>query len=107
MKSLNPVFRYVHNDLMSKIRKNSRGVKKSKDRVKRKEREKERKNFRSALDLKEYDIIITKEDSIISKIVRVFAKKKIYKITAFCLKILMFLLRLARYMTSKMKLKKK
>ena len=75
-KKSNSSFKYVCSDLMSKIIKNCRGVKKSKDGIKRKEKEKDRKNFRSALYLKEHDIIITKEDSVISKIMKVFAKKK-------------------------------
>ena len=62
---------------MSIIIKNCRGVKKCNDGINRTEKEKQRKHFRAALDLKEHDIIITKEESTISKIMKVFAKEKI------------------------------
>ena len=59
---------------MLKIRKNCRGLKKCNGEMNRMKKEEERKNFRAALGLKEHDIIITEEESIISKIMKVFAK---------------------------------
>ena len=49
-------YKYVKSDLMEKIIKNCRGVKKCSDGVNRIEKENERENFRSLLGFKENDI---------------------------------------------------
>ena len=67
-------FKYVLGDHMSKIIKNCRGLKKCNDEMNRMKKEEEKKNFRAVLGLKEHDIMITEEESIISTIMKVFAK---------------------------------
>ena len=63
--------KYVHSDLMKKIIKNCRGVKKSN------KYKTNRKNFRILLGFKENDIFITKEASVLNKIMKVFSMEKI------------------------------
>ena len=67
-KNSNCSFKYVRSDLMSIIIKISRGEKKGGKGI---------DGFRLRLGFKEHDIIITKEDSIISKIMKIFAKENI------------------------------
>ena len=57
---------YVRSDLMSRIVKNCRGEKKR--------REKKIDGFRINLGFEPHYLVVTKEDSIISKITKVFAK---------------------------------
>ena len=59
-------FTYVRNDLMENIIKNCRGVKECKN--DKKEKEKQRENFRIFLDFRENDIFLTKEHSVLKSI---------------------------------------
>ena len=63
---------YVKSDLMEKIIKNCRGVKKCFDGVNRIEKENQRENFRSVLGFKENDIFQRKEYSITLKVKKMF-----------------------------------
>ena len=65
-------FNYVRSDIMEKIIKNCRGVKKCNDNMDRKDKEKQRENFRSPLDFKENDIFQRKEYS------RTLKRKKMF-----------------------------
>ena len=53
--------KYVRSDLIEKITKNCRGVKECKNDINRKEKEKQRDNFRILLGFRENDIFFTKE----------------------------------------------
>ena len=66
------------NELMEKIIKNCRGVKKCNDGKNRSEKEKQRQNFGILLGFKENDIFLTKEQSVLDKITTVFARHEIY-----------------------------
>ena len=57
-------YKYVKSDLMEKIIKNCRGVKKCSDGVNRIEKENQRENFRSLLGFKENGIFQRKEYSV-------------------------------------------
>ena len=57
--------KYIHSDLMEKVIKNCRGVKKSN------KNNTNRENFRIFLDFKENDMFITKEVSVLNKIMKV------------------------------------
>ena len=63
---------YVKSDLMEKIIKNCRGVKKCFDGANRIEKENQRENFRSVLGFKENDIFQRKEYSITLKVKKMF-----------------------------------
>ena len=64
--------KYARSDLMEKVIKNSRGVKKYKNSINRKEKEKQRANFRILLGSKENDIFLTKGHSVLKSIMEVF-----------------------------------
>ena len=64
--------KYVRNDLMEKIIKDCRGVKKCNDGINRMKKEEQRENFRVALVFKEHDIMLAKEYSTKSKIKKMF-----------------------------------
>ena len=70
--------KYVCNDIMEKIIKNCRRVKKCKNGKSKDKKEEQRQNFRMRLGFKENDIFLTKEQSVLSKITTVFAKCEIY-----------------------------
>ena len=61
--------KYVRSNLMEKIIKNCRGVKHCKDCTNKNEVEKQRQNFRLLLGFKENDLFITKEESVLNKII--------------------------------------
>ena len=63
--------KYARSDLMEKIIKNCRGVKKSN------RNNTNRENFRILLGFKENDLFITKEASVLNKIMEVFSMEKI------------------------------
>ena len=63
-------FTYVRNDLMKNIIKNCRGVKECKN--DKKEKEKQRENFRIFLGFRENDIFLTKEHSVLKSIMDTF-----------------------------------
>ena len=67
--------KYVCSDLIERIVKNCRGVKKCKDDTDRKEKEKQRENFRNLLGFKENDIYLTKEQSVLRTIMEVFEEE--------------------------------
>ena len=62
---------------MGNIILNCRGVKDSNDGMDREEKEKQRKNSRTLLGLKEHDIFLTKEQSVIKSIMKTFKKHNI------------------------------
>ena len=59
---------------MGNIILNCRGVKDSNDDMDREEKEKQRKKFRTLLGLKEHDIFVAKEQSVIKSIMKTFKK---------------------------------
>ena len=67
--------KYVRSDLIERIVKNCRGVKKCKDDTDRKEKEKQRENFRILLGFKENDIYLIKEQSVLRTIMEVFEEE--------------------------------
>ena len=64
---------YIRNDLAEKIIKNCRGVKKSNG-VNREKIEEQRQNFRTLLGFKENDIFLSKEQSVLNKIIKIFSR---------------------------------
>ena len=79
-------YKYVKSDLMEKIIKNCRGVKKCSDGVNRIEKENQRENFRSLLGFKENGIFQRKEYSVTLKIKKVFPNEIIneqYKVNKY------------------------
>ena len=64
--------KYVRSDLMEKITRNCRGVKNCNDDINREEKEKQRDNFRILLGLRENDIFLTKEQSVLNSIMDTF-----------------------------------
>ena len=60
--------KYARNDIIEKVIKNGRGVKKSSDGVNKLDKEKSRENFRQLLGFKENGIYESKECSIIKRI---------------------------------------
>ena len=86
--------KYIHNDIAEKIIKNCRGVKKIKDGADRRDRERQKQNFRVILGLKEHDISLTKEQSVLNKLLETFSREEIslqhfvlgYKIDAYFVK---------------------
>ena len=65
-------FKYVRSDLMGKIIKNCRGVKKCKNDINREEKEEQRENFRILLGFRENDIFFTKEYLVLKSIIDAF-----------------------------------
>ena len=75
--------KFARSDLMEKIFKNCRGVKKCNNGVDRSDKEKQRQNFRTLLGFKENEIYERKEYSTIKQIKKTFKKQTIieqYKI---------------------------
>ena len=62
----------ICSDLMEKIIKNCRGIKKCNDGINRIEKEKQRENFRAILGFKGHDIMLTKEQSVLKSIIDAF-----------------------------------
>ena len=62
----------ICSDLMEKIIKNCRGIKKCNDGINRIEKEKQRENFRATLGFKGHDIMLTKEQSVLKSIIDAF-----------------------------------
>ena len=75
--SLENDYKYARSDIMEKIIKNCRGVKRCSDNTNRKSKEVQRESFRSILGFKENDIFQSKESSILSKITKIFSTEKI------------------------------
>ena len=71
--------KYIRNDIAEKIIKNCRGVKKTKDNVSRTDREQQRQNFRLLLGFKEHDIFLTKEQSVLNKLLEAFLREEMYQ----------------------------
>ena len=69
--------KYARSDLIEKIIKNCRGVKKCNGGINRKNKEKQREHFRIILRFRENDIYKKKEYSIIKKIKKVFLNEVI------------------------------
>ena len=67
---------YIRNDLTEKIIKNCRGVKKSNG-VNREKIGKQRQNFRTLLGFKENDTFLSKEQSVLNKIMKIFSRDEI------------------------------
>ena len=63
---------YVCSDIMEKIIKNCRGVKKCNDGINRIEKEGQRENFRATLGFKEHDIMLTKEQLVLKSVMDAF-----------------------------------
>ena len=73
-------FKYARCDVMEKIIKNCRGVKKCNDGINGTKKEEQRNNFRTLLGFKEYDIMNREEHTIASQIEQVqhFVLNKYY-----------------------------
>ena len=67
--------KYVCSDLIERIVKNCRGVKKCKNDINRGEKEKQRENSRILLSFKENNIYLTKEQSVLKPIMEVFEEE--------------------------------
>ena len=67
--------KYGRNDIIEKIIKNCRGVKKCNDGVNRTKYNNERENFRSILGFKENDVDESKESSVLKSIMDVFEEE--------------------------------
>ena len=84
-------FKFARSDIMERIIKNCRGVKKCNENMDRKDKENQIGNFRLLLRFKENDIFQSKEYSIVTKITTVFLAEEIslqhnvlsYKIDAY------------------------
>ena len=70
-------FKYARSDIIEKIIKNCRGVKKSNDGISRMKKEEQRENFRILLGFKENDIMNREQYTITSQIEQVFANEKV------------------------------
>ena len=83
--------KYIRNDIAEKIIKNCRGVKKTRDNLNKSDKEKQRQNFRLLLGFNEHDIFLTKEQSVLNKLLETFSREEIslqhfvlgYKIDAY------------------------
>ena len=71
------ITKYGRSDIMEKIIKKCRGVKRCNDGINRMEKTNQRNNFRMLLGFQENDIFQTKEQSALSKIQTVFSTGKI------------------------------
>ena len=69
--------KYIRNDIAEKIIKNCGRVKKTKDNTNRSSRERQRQNFRLLLGFVEHDFFLTKEQSIINKLLETFSREEI------------------------------
>ena len=68
----NKKYKYARSDIMEKIIKNCRGVKKCNDSINRMEKENQGGNFRILLKFKENEVYESKECSITKKIKKIF-----------------------------------
>ena len=73
----NSQYTYARNDVMERVIKNCRGVKKSNDSVNRLDKEKQRENFRQLFGFQESEIYERKEYLIVKQIKKVFKRQKI------------------------------
>ena len=71
--------KYIRNDMVEKIIKNCRGVKKTKDGADGGDREQQRQNFRQLLGFKEHDMFLTKEQSVLNKLLEIFLREEMYQ----------------------------
>ena len=71
--------KYVRNDIADKIIKNCRGVKKNKDNSNRSNKEQQRQNFRLLLGFTERDIFLSKEQSVLNKLLVAFLREEMYQ----------------------------
>ena len=71
------LYKYTKNNLMGKIIKNCRGVKKCNDGLNRLDKEDRRQNFRILLGFKENEIYERKEYSIVKRIKEILKKQTI------------------------------
>ena len=69
--------KYIRNDIAEKIIKNCRAVKKTKDNLSRTCRENQRQNFRLTLGFAEHDLFLTKEQSMLNKLLETFSREEI------------------------------
>ena len=69
--------KFARNDTMKKKIKNCRGVKKCNDGVDRLGKENQRESFRQLLELKENEVYLSKEYSMIKRIKTIFKKQTI------------------------------
>ena len=71
--------KYVRNDIAEKIIKNCRGVKKTRDNLNRSDKEQQRQNFRLLLGFTEHDTFLSKEQSVLNKLLEVFLREEMYQ----------------------------
>ena len=71
--------KYVQNVIAEEIIKNCRGVKKNKDNSNRSDKEQQRQNFRLLLGFTERDIFLSKEQSMLNKLLEVFLREEMYQ----------------------------
>ena len=71
--------KYIRNDNAEKIIKNSRGVKKTKDNLSRTCKERQRQNFRLLLGFNEHDVFLSKEQSVLNKLIEAFLREEMYQ----------------------------
>ena len=71
------LYKYAKNEIIEKIIKNCRGVKKCNDAINRQDKEDQRQNFRILLGFKENEIYERKEYSITKRIKKIFRKQTI------------------------------
>ena len=69
--------KYIRNDIAEKIIENCRRVKKTKYNLSRTRREDQRQNFRLLLGFAKHDLFLTKEQSIINKLLEAFSREEI------------------------------
>ena len=70
-------FMYSRSDITEKLMKNCRGVQRCKDGINKMEKENERQSFRALLEFKENDIYVSKEQSVLYKILKTFTTERI------------------------------
>ena len=86
--------KYIRNDIAKRITKNCRRVKKTKDGTNRRNRERRRQNFQLLLGFAKHDLLLTKEQSVLNKLLETFSREEIslqffvlgYKIDAYFVK---------------------
>ena len=86
--------KYIRNDIAEKKIKNCRGVRRTKDNSSKSNRERQRQNFRLLLRFTEHDIFLSKEQSVLNKLLETLSREEIslqhfvlgYKINAYFVK---------------------
>ena len=86
--------KYIRNDIAEKKIKNCRGVRRTKDNSSKSNRERQRQNFRLLLGFTEHDIFLSKEQSVLNKLLETLSREEIslqhfvlgYKINAYFVK---------------------